>query len=141
MGPSTAPVLAVAQDALDSQDALQLWSVFSKCKDSLRDGRRLENISWRLAFRDVLQNRLQAEGPWPPTPESVCSDSDSGRSKSSRSADISSSSAATSPFFRIAPTSRESLFCPRFRRIAPDDDRSTQRRLPPCAPQGGLSAI
>ncbi|KAF7330945.1 hypothetical protein MVEN_02434400 [Mycena venus] len=88
------PVLALAHDGLDSQDALQLWSVFSKCKNQLQEGRRLENISWRLAFRDLTQNKRLVDGPWPPTPESVCSD-DSAATKSS-STDITSSSAATS---------------------------------------------
>ncbi|KAJ6544074.1 hypothetical protein B0H19DRAFT_1267380 [Mycena capillaripes] len=124
MGPPAVPVLAVAQDALDTQDALQLWSgpyspsiilaftynnfwvkkVFSKCKNSLQDGRRLENISWRLSFRDLPQNKRLLEGPWPPTPESVCSDDSSG-TKSSSGTNNSSSSAATSPFFHIASRS------------------------------------
>ncbi|KAJ7253488.1 hypothetical protein C8J57DRAFT_951597, partial [Mycena rebaudengoi] len=49
------PVLSIEQDAvceLDAQDALQLWSLFSKCKDNVQNGRRLENISWRLAFKE-----------------------------------------------------------------------------------------
>ncbi|KAJ7791794.1 hypothetical protein B0H14DRAFT_3566039 [Mycena olivaceomarginata] len=72
MGNVPDPVLAVAHDALDSQDALQLWSVFSMSKNSLQDDQRLENISRRLAFRDL--HRQLPPGPWPPTPESVCSD-------------------------------------------------------------------
>ncbi|KAF9514614.1 hypothetical protein BS47DRAFT_1294997, partial [Hydnum rufescens UP504] len=29
-----------------------LWTVFTKCKESLQDGRRLENIAWRLWHRE-----------------------------------------------------------------------------------------
>ncbi|EIW84602.1 DUF1752-domain-containing protein, partial [Coniophora puteana RWD-64-598 SS2] len=51
-----APVLAVAADAvrdLEGQDALcSLWSLFTRCKDSLQDGRRLENLSWRIWYRE-----------------------------------------------------------------------------------------
>ncbi|KAJ7880757.1 hypothetical protein B0H14DRAFT_1534112 [Mycena olivaceomarginata] len=90
MGNVPDPVLAVAHDALDSQNALQLWSVFSKSKNSLQDGQRLENISWRLAFRDL--RRQLPPGPWPPTPGSVCSD------------DTKCISTTTcTPFFNIAP--------------------------------------
>ncbi|PPQ66720.1 hypothetical protein CVT24_008821 [Panaeolus cyanescens] len=53
-----APVLAVTADAvrdLEGREALSgLWALFSKCKDSLQDGRRLENISWRLWYRDII---------------------------------------------------------------------------------------
>ena len=31
-----------------------LRTVFSKCKESIENGRRLENISWRLWYRDML---------------------------------------------------------------------------------------
>ncbi|KAK7466200.1 hypothetical protein VKT23_004923 [Stygiomarasmius scandens] len=52
-----APVLTVAPDALkdlDGSDHLSgLWFVFTKCKTSLHDGRRLENISWRLWYREL----------------------------------------------------------------------------------------
>ncbi|KAF8216267.1 hypothetical protein K438DRAFT_1953229 [Mycena galopus ATCC 62051] len=95
---SDAPhVLAVAHDALDNQDALHLWSVFSKCRNSLQDGPRLENITWRLASRDLAQNRQLLHRPWPPTPESDCSNA------SGSSGNIAGSSAASSPFFSIAP--------------------------------------
>ncbi|CAO3610049.1 unnamed protein product [Mucor hiemalis] len=29
-----------------------MWTVFSKCKDNLENGRRLENMSWRLWYRE-----------------------------------------------------------------------------------------
>ncbi|PFH48306.1 hypothetical protein AMATHDRAFT_91065, partial [Amanita thiersii Skay4041] len=52
------PVLAVAADAvrdLDGREALSsLWTLFTKCKESLQDGRRLENISWRLWYREMM---------------------------------------------------------------------------------------
>ncbi|KAL7411319.1 hypothetical protein BDY24DRAFT_396379 [Mrakia frigida] len=45
------PVLNVALPAINDckgGEALSsLWTVFSKCKDSIEDGSRLENISWR----------------------------------------------------------------------------------------------
>ncbi|GAA5898503.1 uncharacterized protein JCM6883_003336 [Sporobolomyces salmoneus] len=55
---STLPthVLALAPDSLSSlgeldNDSLsELWSVFTRCKDNLQNGRRLENLSWRLWF-------------------------------------------------------------------------------------------
>ncbi|KAF9220412.1 DUF1752-domain-containing protein, partial [Gyrodon lividus] len=54
-----APVLSVTADAvrdLQGHDALSgLWMIFAKCKESLQDGRRLENISWRLWYRELVQ--------------------------------------------------------------------------------------
>ncbi|GAA6028030.1 hypothetical protein JCM8097_001838 [Rhodosporidiobolus ruineniae] len=49
-------VLALAPDSLAAlgdldHDALsEIWGVFTRCKDSLQNGRRLENLSWRLLF-------------------------------------------------------------------------------------------
>ncbi|KIL64059.1 hypothetical protein M378DRAFT_78879 [Amanita muscaria Koide BX008] len=52
------PVLFVAVDVvrdLDEYEALPgLWTLFTKCKGSLKDGRRLENISWRLWYREMM---------------------------------------------------------------------------------------
>ena len=76
-----APVLSIAADAvkdLEGRDALlNLWicrfllrsiihmliymstpQVFTKCKESLQDGRRLENISWRLWYREMMRDGL-----------------------------------------------------------------------------------
>ncbi|KAG2347852.1 hypothetical protein BDR05DRAFT_996189 [Suillus weaverae] len=67
-----APVLSVTPDAvkdLQGQDALSaLWTIFTKCKESLQDGRRLENISWRLWHRELI---LAQQSYLPPTPDSV----------------------------------------------------------------------
>jgi hypothetical protein len=73
------PVLSIAADAvkdLEGRDALSgLWTcrcllcsiihvliyiyqVFTKCKESLHDGRRLENISWRLWYREMMRDGL-----------------------------------------------------------------------------------
>ena len=72
----SSPILSVAADVvkdLEGEDALcGLWArayslpppilshrsslchqVFTKCKESLKDGRRLENISWRLWYREM----------------------------------------------------------------------------------------
>lgn len=53
------PVLALSLNnigKLDDQDRVaddlqNLWSVFTKCKGALQDGERLENLSWRLWYR------------------------------------------------------------------------------------------
>ncbi|KAG7089098.1 hypothetical protein E1B28_010807 [Marasmius oreades] len=54
------PVLVVAPDVLrhlEGDQALSaLWFLFSKCKSSVRDGQRLENISWRLWYREMAAN-------------------------------------------------------------------------------------
>ncbi|KAG2146105.1 uncharacterized protein EDB93DRAFT_1251070 [Suillus bovinus] len=67
-----APVLSVTPDAvkdLQGQDALSaLWTIFTKCKESLQDGRRLENISWRLWHRELI---LAQQSYLPPTPDSI----------------------------------------------------------------------
>ncbi|KAG2236461.1 hypothetical protein BDF21DRAFT_463040 [Thamnidium elegans] len=37
-----------------------LWGVFTKCKKNIRDGFRLENLSWRLWYRQsVLQKKVE----------------------------------------------------------------------------------
>ncbi|KAG5652193.1 hypothetical protein H0H81_005957 [Sphagnurus paluster] len=52
------PILSVAADAvreLEGGEALSgLWTLFTKCKASLKDGHRLENISWRLWYREMM---------------------------------------------------------------------------------------
>ncbi|SGY47703.1 BQ5605_C001g00561 [Microbotryum silenes-dioicae] len=55
-GTLTTPVLSLTPDSLaslgdlDGDSLSELWGVFTKCKNSLQNGRRLENLSWRLWF-------------------------------------------------------------------------------------------
>ncbi|KAI0076771.1 hypothetical protein K474DRAFT_1754671 [Panus rudis PR-1116 ss-1] len=66
------PILCVASDVvkeLDGEDAVYgLWTVFTKCKASLTDGRRLENISWRLWYHKMLSNGLYSQSPGSESP-------------------------------------------------------------------------
>ncbi|BGP14445.1 hypothetical protein JCM10213_004567 [Rhodosporidiobolus nylandii] len=61
-------VLALAPDSLASlgeldQDSLsELWAVFTRCKDSLQNGRRLENLTWRLLARREQQDKAAPLG-------------------------------------------------------------------------------
>lgn len=41
-------------DTRNVENLFGMWSVFSKCADSMEDGRRLENLSWRLWARETL---------------------------------------------------------------------------------------
>jgi hypothetical protein len=54
------PVLTITPAAvrdLQGREALSgLWTLFTKCKESLQDGRRLENISWRLWYREIMRD-------------------------------------------------------------------------------------
>ncbi|KAJ3909078.1 hypothetical protein F5879DRAFT_934560 [Lentinula edodes] len=65
------PVLNVSVDALqdlDGSEALAgLWFLFSKCQFSLNEGRRLENISWRLWSQQIAGKSLKYR---PLTPDS-----------------------------------------------------------------------
>ena len=84
--PFPTPVLSIASDALkdlEGRDALLgLWNckfllrgiihmliyistpqVFTKCKESLQDGRRLENISWRLWYREMKKDLSLSDRP------------------------------------------------------------------------------
>lgn len=48
-----------AVGGLDSSDPTvlyNLWSAFARCSDFIENGRRLENLSWRLWNRDVLNS-------------------------------------------------------------------------------------
>ncbi|KAH7913810.1 hypothetical protein BJ138DRAFT_1145327 [Hygrophoropsis aurantiaca] len=90
-----APVLSVTTDVvrdLEGREALSgLWTLFTKCKESLKDGRRLENISWRLWYRELSQTHCQPYQPLTPDSASSMLNDYSGRS----------------PFF--PPTSRPSV--------------------------------
>ncbi|CEH16548.1 Protein of unknown function DUF1752, fungi [Ceraceosorus bombacis] len=54
-----APVLSLSTSSISKLDDLtlhqlaSLWSLFTKCAPSLESGRRLENLSWRLWFREA----------------------------------------------------------------------------------------
>ncbi|KAF7331635.1 hypothetical protein MKEN_00043100 [Mycena kentingensis (nom. inval.)] len=69
------PVLALSPRIHDVDDALRLWSVFSKVSRDLQNGARLENMAWRLACKS---RTLHSETQWPPTPESLTSDDPGG---------------------------------------------------------------
>ncbi|KDN52060.1 hypothetical protein K437DRAFT_293288 [Tilletiaria anomala UBC 951] len=53
------PVLVLSMDQVQKMDQLgldqlaDLWHVFTKCAEMLESGRRLENLSWRLWFREA----------------------------------------------------------------------------------------
>lgn len=74
------PLLAVSPDVLkemDGEDALfGMWTVFTKCKGSLKDGRRLENISWRLWHREMacshLSDSSSSASSTPSLPDTRC---------------------------------------------------------------------
>ncbi|KAL8941506.1 MAG: hypothetical protein Q9216_002188 [Gyalolechia sp. 2 TL-2023] len=41
-------------DTRNVENLYSMWSVFSKCAESMDDGRRLENLSWRIWNRETL---------------------------------------------------------------------------------------
>ncbi|KAK7205174.1 hypothetical protein BZA70DRAFT_175340 [Myxozyma melibiosi] len=49
---SLAPDRIASLDASDEENLFSFWTVFSKCAENLENGRRLENLSWRLWNRD-----------------------------------------------------------------------------------------
>ncbi|KAF4597715.1 hypothetical protein EYR40_008180 [Pleurotus pulmonarius] len=52
------PLLTIASNVLREVDsAASLWALFSKCKGSMKDGERLENLSWRLWYRGMVLDR------------------------------------------------------------------------------------
>ncbi|GAA98779.1 hypothetical protein E5Q_05467 [Mixia osmundae IAM 14324] len=55
-----APVLSLVFDNIAKMEELELgsmWNVFSKCKDTLENGRRLENLSWRLWYASCFDKQ------------------------------------------------------------------------------------
>lgn len=54
------PVLSLASNSigklgtLDADSLSCIWTVFAKCAENLENGRRLENLSWRLWYRTAL---------------------------------------------------------------------------------------
>lgn len=62
------PVLSLQASAiskmgnnLDVESLSALWTVFSKCAESIEHGRRLENLSWRLWFRAGDHNGTEVD--------------------------------------------------------------------------------
>ncbi|KAI9013146.1 hypothetical protein BC832DRAFT_590105 [Gaertneriomyces semiglobifer] len=57
------PVLTLAFNniskltTIDEEDIQTIWNVFTKCKDNLENGRRLENISWRILKNAVEDSK------------------------------------------------------------------------------------
>ncbi|KAG4301399.1 hypothetical protein PCANB_002269 [Pneumocystis canis] len=58
--PFTDPVLSLATNSIGKLDTLDvdnlscIWTVFTKCAENLENGRRLENLSWRLWCKTVF---------------------------------------------------------------------------------------
>jgi len=55
------PVLTLALDSfqdttIDESDIRRMWILFTKCKDDIKNGFRLENISWRIWYKKYLNN-------------------------------------------------------------------------------------
>ncbi|KAG2229705.1 hypothetical protein INT48_004222 [Thamnidium elegans] len=72
------PVLSLAipninkLDENNTDNLSYMWTVFSKCKDSLENGRRLENMSWRLWYRESsLKRTAPISTPIPIQPPST----------------------------------------------------------------------
>ena len=59
------PILTLSPQTIGLLDPTQLetvyslWTVFSKCSEALENGRRLENMSWRLWNRELFLNPLE----------------------------------------------------------------------------------
>jgi len=59
------PVLQVTFENLtkltNSNEIGEVWSIFTRAKESLQDGRRLENMSWRLWYRSQHSNGKETQ--------------------------------------------------------------------------------
>lgn len=53
-------------DPNDKDTLCVLWNIFSKCGQTIENGPRLENMSWRLWNREVLSEEAKNEGQKPP---------------------------------------------------------------------------
>ncbi|KAI7883889.1 DUF1752-domain-containing protein [Lichtheimia hyalospora FSU 10163] len=53
---------------ITSDDLSCMWTVFTKCKDNLENGRRLENLSWRLWYRESLIEKAKEQHVRTPIP-------------------------------------------------------------------------
>ncbi|CAL1708343.1 unnamed protein product [Somion occarium] len=75
------PILCVASDVVKELEGgdtvLGLWTLFTKCKASLTDGQRLENISWRLWYREMACHSTSphSSGSVSPADSEFCSSS------------------------------------------------------------------
>ncbi|ORX46562.1 DUF1752-domain-containing protein [Hesseltinella vesiculosa] len=55
------PVLSLIKESpITTEDLTSMWHVFSKCKNNLENGRRLENLSWRLWYRESIHRDTQS---------------------------------------------------------------------------------
>ncbi|KAF9778880.1 hypothetical protein BJ322DRAFT_459110 [Thelephora terrestris] len=68
----SSPILSLAADVvkdLEGEVAVySFWSVLTKCKNSVKDGRRLENLSWRLWHREMSTSTASSNHPPPTSP-------------------------------------------------------------------------
>jgi hypothetical protein len=81
------PVLTVDANVIHKVDTANpanlysMWTVFSRCADSVEQGRRLENLSWRLWQREQLienEDKLVTSAtinPIPTSPQNIPTDS------------------------------------------------------------------
>ncbi|KAI9811535.1 MAG: hypothetical protein M1832_000878, partial [Thelocarpon impressellum] len=66
-----APVLTVdaakmhTVDTRNVENLFGMWAVFSKCAESMEEGRRLENLSWRLWNRETFCTSPEAQATAP----------------------------------------------------------------------------
>ncbi|KAK4692574.1 hypothetical protein P7C71_g4656, partial [Lecanoromycetidae sp. Uapishka_2] len=58
-------------DTRNVENLFGMWSVFSKCADTVEDGRRLENMSWRIWNRETLCCETQPKLATTPAIDSV----------------------------------------------------------------------
>ncbi|KAK9364874.1 hypothetical protein V1509DRAFT_613077 [Lipomyces kononenkoae] len=60
-------------DTSDAENLFSIWTVFSKCAENLENGRRLENLSWRLWNREAftVNPSVPAESTCPDLSSSV----------------------------------------------------------------------
>jgi hypothetical protein len=134
------PILSVSTEVvkdLDGEDALYgMWAgglivliiintetdiapVFTKCKQSLKDGRRLENMSWRLWYREMSVahspakdsdvNSLALSDTTCPSPITPLSDSSSQNGKFIQLGSLKILSFNSPDFFALSDTSSDSL--------------------------------
>ncbi|KAK8014535.1 hypothetical protein PG990_007831 [Apiospora arundinis] len=66
-------------DTANAQNLFNMWTVFSRCADSVEQGRRLENLSWRLWNRetfccDATEGKLQQAKSTPIAPSTAPKD-------------------------------------------------------------------